>query len=231
MKKVIVSLLLCLIFLSGCSDNQNTAFTVNDVAVERKELLFYMNRLLDETVADIETEYDISATEENFWNTPVGDTTPLEILKLAAVEKIVRVKSEMLCAEKYDIEVLPFEYSKQISAWERDNNERQRKADNGETVYGNVLRSFYTFFQDRFLTMQNELKVTLEKKGLIKITEAELKACYDKYKSEMNNSFDEAKNTVHGWVLNEKYEKYIDSLTDSAEVIYKNMDIDSNELD
>ncbi len=231
MKKVIVSLLLLLVFLSGCSTELNTAFTVNEIEVERKELLFYMNRLLDETVADIETEYNISATEENFWNTPVGDTTPLEILKKAAVEEIVRIKTQMLCAEEYDIEVLPFEYSEQIRAWERDNNERQRKADNGETVYGNVLRSFYTYFQDNFLSMQNELKLALEKKNLIKITEKEMEAYYNKYESELDRSFDEVKDIVYGWILNEKYDKYIDSLVGSAEVVYENMSIDSTELD
>lgn len=230
MKKVIVSLFLCIVLLSGCSTNKDTAFTVNEVSVERKELLFYMNRLLDETIADIETEYNISAAEDGFWNTPVGETTPLEILKSAAVEKIVRIKTEMLCAKEYNIAVLPFEYSKQIKVWERDNNERQWKADNGETVYGNVLRSFYTYFQDEFLSMQNELKLELEKNGTIKITEKELKACYEEYETELNCSFEEAKNTVFGWVLNEKYEKYIDSLMPSAEIVYENMDIDYNEL-
>lgn len=231
MKRLIVALLLCLLILSGCSAEQSVAFTVNDIEVERKELLFYMRRLLDETVADIETEYNISAADDDFWNTPVGDSTPLEILKSAASEKIVRIKSEMLCAKEHGIDVLPFAYSKQIAEWERDNNERQRKADNGETVYGTVLRSFYTFFQDNFLSMQNELQLVLEKEGILKVTEKEAEEYYNKYKSVLNASFEESENTVYGWLLNEKYEKYIDTLSSSAEVVYKNMDIDSSELD
>ena len=230
MKKIIISLLLCMLIMCGCSSGTATAFTVNGCDVEKDELLFYMNRLLDVTVSDIETQYGVSATDNGFWDTPVGDTTPLEILKSAAVEKITRIKLEFLCAQEYDIETIPINYSQQMEAWKRDNDERQRKDANGETVYGNVLRSFYTYFQDNYLSVQSSLKTALVENGIITITDNELEEYYNEYKSDLNGSFEESENVVYGWILDEKYESYIDSLESSVKISYEDMQVETSEL-
>ncbi|MBQ7726260.1 MAG: hypothetical protein IJT66_03855 [Clostridia bacterium] len=230
MKKRIAFLLLCVVVLCSCHNGRATAFTVNGHGVEKDELLFYMNRLLDVTVSELETQYDLDETDQDFWNSPAGDTTPLEILKSAAVEKITRIKVELLCAGENGIERLPLDYSAQMRLWKRDNDERQRKDAHGETVYGSVLRSFYSFFQDGYLSTQNELKAALEQQGKIVVSEGEMKTYYAVHRAEMTGSFEEMQNTIYGWIANEKYEKYVDSLVEQAKIVYQDMTVDPADL-
>lgn len=229
MKKVAV-LLLVLMLLCGCSDGTRTAFTVNDLAVEKDELLFYMNRSLDVVVSEIETEYGLDGTEDGFWETPAGDTTPLEILKSTAVKNITRIKVEMLCARDNGVQTLPLSYSAQMRAWKKDNNNRQRMAAEGETVYGQVLRSFYTYFQDEFLTMRDDLMWELYSKGVITVTEAEKRDYYNANRAELTEDYDTHEPTIRYWLLSERYEAYIDSLAESAEISLEDMTVDTSRL-
>ena len=110
--------------LCGCGGEGKTAFTVNEVAVSREELVFYMRRLSDTVIAQIEEKYELSAEDKEFWEKPIGNTTPLELLRDTAQKEIVRSKILFLEAEKCG-DKLPLTYSEQQTAWKKDNEERQ----------------------------------------------------------------------------------------------------------
>lgn len=229
MKRIAVFLLV-LVLLCGCSAGTRTAFTVNGLAVEKDELVFYMNRSLDVVVADVETTYGLDSTEDGFWEAPAGDTTPLEILKTTAVRHITRTKLEMLCARENGVSTLPLQYSAQKSAWKEDNDNRQRMEAEGELVYGQVLRSFYTYFQDEFLTMRDTLLWKLEGAGVISATEAEKRAYYDAHREELTQEYAAHEPTIRYWLLTERYEAYFDQLAASAEIGLEDMTVDPSRL-
>lgn len=229
MKRLVTLLLVC-VLLCGCSAGTHTAFTVDGVAVEKDELIFYMNRSLDVVVSDIETDYALDGTEDGFWETPAGDTTPLEILKSTAVKEISRMKVEMLLARENGIKTLPLDFSKQMSDWKRDNNNRQRKAAEGELVYGQVLRSFNTFFQDEFLTMRDELMWKLYDNGVLRVSEGEITDYYNANRAELTEELSEYKSTILSWLLSERYDIYINEAADSAEIVFRDMSVDTSRL-
>lgn len=219
--------------LCGCGGEGKTAFTVNEVAVSREELVFYMRRLSDTVIAQIEEKYELSAEDKEFWEKPIGNTTPLELLRDTAQKEIVRSKILFLEAEKCG-DKLPLTYSEQQTAWKKDNDERLRSEQAGKTVYGVTLRSFYTYLSLLTSDAENRLKAEFEKNGTIGASEQEIKAYYSahpEYFSGESSGLDDNKQSIRSRILNEKFENYLNGLAEKSEIKYIDMKVNTDLLD
>ena len=234
MKKCFIIFFTIVIMFCGCTENsKKVAFVINDVDVSRDELLFYMQRSSDIIIATAEEKYGLDGTSADFWNKSMGDTTPLKLLKETAENEIVRSKVIQLAAQKYGINS-PLTYEKQQSVWEKDNDERLLQEQAGELLYGATLRSFYTYISLVLSEVENELKASLSKDGIIKVTQQEIKEFYldhPEYFTDGNKDYDSNEQNIQTWIFNEKFEKYIDQLIKEAEIEYQNMDINPDLLD
>ena len=234
MKKVLFVFFSIVIMLCGCSDSSaNVAFTVNDVESSKDELVFYMRRSSDVVIAIAEEDYGLDGTTDNFWNEPMGDTTPLLYLQKTAQDEIIRQKVMQTAAKEYGIDS-PLTYEEQQSDWKADNDERQKKEQAGELVYGATTRPFYTYLTIVLSDVEKEFKSILNKEGIIKISEQELKNYYSEhpeyFKGE-DSDYESNKQSIYNWIFNEKYEKYLDKLVEKSEIEYNDVTISPELLD
>lgn len=230
--KLLVVLFAIVFVLCGCGDETATAFRVNKIEVSKDELVFYMRRSSDVVVAKAEEEYGLDGTANGFWNEKMGETTPLEFLKETAKEEIVRSKVILLEAEKYGVK-LPLTYSKQQEAWKKDNDERSKKAEAGETLYGATLRSFYTYLSLVSSEAESKLKTGLKEDGIIAVSDQEMKeyyATHPDYSTGDNSDFESNEQNIYTWIFNEKFEEYVDNLVNKAEIEYVDFTVNSDSL-
>ncbi len=231
MKRFIFIFILPVILLSACAQNVDIAFVVDGVAVEKDELVFYMDRLFDSVVFEIEDKYGlVFENQDGYWQTEIGDTTPLEYFKKSAVDEIIRIKVIQIEARKHGIKS-EMQYSAQVEDWKADNAKRAQANEAGEIVYGVVERSFYTYINTSFLEAQSDLQEKLKQNEII-ITETEMQQYYyahpDYFKGQ---KYEDVTNTVYGWIFDEKYEKYVEELISKAEITYQDMEVDPQQFE
>lgn len=216
-----ILMLITAFVLCGCGDGSGgTAFSVNNIEVSKEELIFYMRRSSDVVIADAETNYGLDVTKDGFWNEPMGDKTPLDVLKQTAIKEIIRSKVMLSASEKYGAEV-QLTYSEQQAAWKKDNDERQRKEKNGEMLYGATLRSFYTYLSLVSSETENKLKSGLKDDKIITVSDREIKEYYSshpEYFTGDNSDFESNESAIFTWIFNEKFEDYLDTLVKNASV-------------
>ena len=230
--KLIVVLFAIVFALCGCGDETATAFCVNKIEVPKDELVFYMRRSSDVVVAKAEEEYGLDGTASGFWDEKMGETTPLEFLKETAKEEIVRSKVILLEAKKYGFKA-PLTYSKQQEAWKKDNDDRSKKAEAGETLYGATLRSFYTYLSLISSEAESKLKTGLKEDEIIAVSDQEMKeyyATHPDYFTGDGGDFESNKQIIFNWILNEKFKEYLDDSVKNASIEDIAMTVDSDSL-
>lgn len=227
-------LLAAVLWLVGCTGcAANDAGTVNGVRVSREELRFYMHRLMDDVMATAETDFGLDGTAEDFWYQPMGDTTPLEELRSAAMEEIVRVKVMQLEAQARGIES-PLTYKEQQSLWKEDNDNRLKQEKAGELIYGTTLRSFYTYLSLVLSEVETQLRESLQEEGTIRVTESEMQAYYAAHPdwfAEEDDTFENSRGNIELWILKDKYEAFLSERVEKAEIVYGNMTVEPEELE
>lgn len=234
MKKFLFVFFSMVIMLCGCSESStDVAFIVNDIESSKDELVFYMRRSSDVVIAIAEEKYGLDGTTENFWNEPMGDTTPIRHLQETAQKEIIRQKVMQISAKEYGIDS-PLTYEEQQSDWKKDNEDRHKKEQAGELVYGATLRPFYTYLTIVLSEVEKEYKSKLVKDGIIKVSEQELKKYYlehPDYFTGGGNDYESNKQSIYNWIFDEKYEKYLDELVDKSKIEYNDVTISPDLLD
>lgn len=231
LKRLILILIFPVLLLSACAKNTDIAFMVDGVAVEKDELVFYMDRLFDSVLFEIEDEYGLIYENRNdYWSAEIGDTTPLEYLKKSAVDEIVRIKVIQIEAKKHGLKS-EMQYSAQVKDWKEDNAKRIQADEAGEIVYGVVERSFYTYINTCFLEVQSDLQEKLKQNEII-ITENEMRQYYNAHPDYFEGQkYEDVTNTIYGWIFDERYEKYVEELIRKAEITYQDMEVDPQQFE
>lgn len=102
---------------------------------------------------------------KNFWTQKQGDEVPIEMLKERALEKAKRCKTQQILAlEKGIIETASFDDI--IKEMEEVNDNRRKKVDRGEPIYGPIQFTSRTYFSHVFDKMVLQLKDELSKHEL-----------------------------------------------------------------
>ncbi len=218
MKQVKVSLscalLLCSLLLGGCTADQ-TAFTVNGLAVEQAEVVYYMRENSAIVAAELEDE-GLDSSRDDFWTSPQNGVDTFARLQDYTVRAIARVKLEQLLAADYGIET-PLSYREQQRAYEDQNRQRKAAFENGEVLYGPVERDFVTYFHEWYLEMQDDLIAALEQDGVLQVTTRQVEAYYQANPSYFEDvSREEAEHFIRVQLLEEAYVAHLDHLLDEA---------------
>jgi hypothetical protein len=108
--------------------------TVSGVPITYRE---YMRSLIA-VRSDIISYFTIRGADqgnENFWHTPIGNETPIENLKKAALERAVKYKLIQIFAKEKGI-IDDIRYETFVAGLETENKRRETALANGEPIYG-----------------------------------------------------------------------------------------------
>ncbi len=165
-------------------------------------------------------KYQMSDSD-NFWTQHLGNEIPLEKLKEVALMKAKRCKVQLtLARDKGIVETVDFDEI--MGGLEEVNAQRREKVERGEPIYGPLQFSKRTYFSDLFDKTMIELKNALAK--------SELKPD-DIIMQELHPRANRNLEFLIMQYVDENYEKYIDQLTNKAEIsinheIYQNIELD-----
>jgi hypothetical protein len=151
--------------IASCSSKPEIAFTVNDLGVEKAELIYHMRDMSSIVSGELYTANGIER-ENGFWTGTYGDIVPLTVLRDRAIVKIARYKIEQLLAEEYAI-ITPMSWSEQQSDMEKQNRDRKAAKARGDIVYGRIELDYTAYFASFYYEMQLDLIEKLVADGVI----------------------------------------------------------------
>jgi len=199
------------LFISCDKNDANVVAWVNQYPVSNAEFKHWMLLQRAEVHNYYYNKYQ-HADSEDFWETEKEGQSPLEMLKEMALEKAVRSKIQQIIAlEKGIVEHIDFD--QMMLEMQEENLKRKTKIEKGEVVYGAKRYTERTYFAHEFDKMVIQLKSALLKEEL-KPSEKDLKALIknENFPLEDNRGFYQMQ------YVKRNYERFIDSLTQIAEV-------------
>lgn len=228
---VILWLMVVLYGLLLCSCNHSEkAFTVNGLAVEKAELVHYMQENTAVVAAALEEQEGLDSFREDFWLVPQNGVDTFARLLEYTMQQIVRQKVEQLCAKEQGIDT-PLYYSDQLAELEKQNRHRTSAYEAEEVLYGPVERDFVTYFSEWYLDMQKQCRTALIEKGILSVAVGEVEAYYEAHRETFTSeSREEAYYRIQEYLLDQAYEAYIDTLTKQAKVTEENVRIQPDEV-
>ena len=199
---VILWLMVVLYGLLLCSCNHSEkAFTVNGLAVEKAELVHYMQENTAVVAAALEEEAGVDSFHDDFWLVPQNGVDTFSRLREYTTQQIVRQKVEQ-------------------------NRQRTSAYEAGEVLYGPVERDFVTYFSEWYLDMKKQCRAVLSEKGTLSIAAGEIEAYYEAHRENFTSeSREDAYYRIREYLLDEAYEVYIDTLAEQAKVTEGNVRI------
>lgn len=223
---VILWLMVVLYGLLLCSCNHSEkAFTVNGLAVEKAELVHYMQENTAVVAAALEEEAGVDSFHDDFWLVPQNGVDTFSRLREYTTQQIVRQKVEQLCAKEQGIDT-PLYYSDQLTEMKEQNRQRTSTYETGEVLYGPVERDFVTYFSEWYLDMKKQCRAVLSEKGTLSIAAGEIEAYYEAHRENFTSeSREDAYYRIREYLLDEAYEVYIDTLAEQAKVTEGNVRI------
>lgn len=172
---VILWLMVVLYGLLLCSCNHSEkAFTVNGLAVEKAELVHYMQENTAVVAAALEEEAGVDSFHDDFWLVPQNGVDTFSRLREYTTQQIVRQKVEQLCAKEQGIDT-PLYYSDQLTEMKEQNRQRTSAYETGEVLYGPVERDFVTYFSEWYLDMKKQCRRCSAKKEPFRLLRERLK--------------------------------------------------------
>lgn len=211
-----LSAALCAAGLCGCA-GQPAAFTVNGLAVERAELIHYMQENSAVVAAALDNE-GLDSFRDDFWTAPQNGVDTFARLRDYTIQAITRQKVEQLCARDEGIDT-PLYYSEQQEQMQEQNRQRASAYAAGEVLYGPVERDFVSYFSEWYLAMQQQCRAALIQKGILTVSEDEVNAYYTAHKANFTSeSREDACYRIREYLLDEAYTAYIDKLAAQASV-------------
>lgn len=147
--------LAAILLLAACKAESGAAvaFTVDGVEVERAELVYYMRDYSSLAAHEMETQYGVDSSREDFWTTDFDGLSPMDYLVDYTVRRIAQVKIEQLIAAERGV-ATPLTWSEQHRDMDRQNEERRKAHESGLPVYGRIELDFETYFADLYYGMR-----------------------------------------------------------------------------
>ncbi len=152
--------------------------TVDGYGVTEEEFLMFLRDQKAVTTNYYWTNYKME-TNDAFWRTEVDGQTPLDYAKDRALDQVTEAKAEFILASEK--EILEYkDYDEMMKDMERENKERAKKKDSGETFYGVEEYSPFTYYQ----YLSGGARSELENRQIEKTnpSKEELEALYEEYK-------------------------------------------------
>ena len=207
---------LCAAGLCGCA-GRPAAFTVNGLAVEKAELVHYMQEYSAVVAAALDNE-GLDSFRDDFWTAPQNGVDTFARLQDYTMQAITRQKVEQLCAREEGIDT-PLYYSEQLTQMQKQNRQRAAAYAAGEVLYGPVERDFVSYFSEWYLAMQQQCRAALIQKGILTAPEDEVNAYYEAHRENFAaESREDACYRIREFLFDEAYTAYIDELAAQASV-------------
>jgi len=155
--------------------------TVNGepVTVREFERFIFKNRA--RVFSHFRQEYG-SGDCKDFWVTPAGGTSPIEMLREVSLKDCVRTKVQMILARDKGL-IEDVSYSGFLEQLDRENRRRRAAVHNHEVIYGPVQYDESTGFAHYFSLMLIKLKARLAEEDFA-ITDHDLREFYESTKEE-----------------------------------------------
>ena len=200
-------ILMFLIVVSCQHQQPDVVAWVNNEPISSSELKHWMLLEKANVYNYFYKKYQVSDSE-NFWTQQLGDEVPLNKLKEVALLQAKRSKVQLMLARDKGI-VETADFDEIMNKLEGVNADRKNKVERGEPIYGPLQFSRRTYFSDLFDKTVIDLKNALAKN--------ELKPDSVIMEELQQNANGNLEFLIMQYVDN-NYEKYIDGLTNKADI-------------
>ena len=224
LKHICLYFILFIAFSCGDNNKHQIAAWVNDEPISEAELKHWMLLEKANVFNYFYQKYNMPDSDD-FWTQKLDDEIPLTMLKIVALEKAKRCKTQQLLALKKGI-IKTANFHEIISQLGSINAARKKKMENGEAVYGPVQFTTRTYFFSVYDKMLIDLKNELAKEEL-KLDSEDL--------INLQKDFDPEEKDNLGFLtmqyVDDNYDLYIDELMSKMDMKINNANYEKVGLD
>lgn len=152
------------------------------------------------------------------WGDKIEGETGYERLASESLKKSVPVKLVLRESKKLGLDGAA-DYPELRKAWKDENAGRKEKKENDQVLYGVVQYSEEEYYDYVNSNLELRYKEKLISDGMVKVSDEEIRAAYDKDPGYFNNeSFETVRDSAKLLALERKYEEYLSALEEKADI-------------
>lgn len=220
------------LFVNGSAKDQEEITEIDGITVTRHELDREMQRCRAVVINRIVNKHRITDMTD-FWEKKYNGQTPVEILRQKALDTLMVFKvQERLLKER---NLWPYSrYTELISDLEKTNDEREKAAKQGATIYGPVNYTERSFFDYKFGNAVIRLKEKLVEEGELVVDEEYLLQYFDELQATIyhqQEKFEDVRHYVRDAYIEKMYAVYIAEKAGKANIVLDESELIVSDVD
>lgn len=171
-KGLFTGVMICMLFLNivACS-KEESVFKIEDIEISAEQFEYYISKNRSDIISQYQENGE--AIDEAFWGRETDDgLTVAGLLKEKAKQQCLYDQMLLITAEKKGV-AGSTSFEDIQKEMEKENQDRKKKIDNGQIVYGNKSYSMETYMSYYFSNLIYELMRSMEDQEL-RFTDEEL---------------------------------------------------------
>lgn len=187
----LIGVLILFILASSFVGYKKVSFVIGEVGnypITEAELLFYMQNKQADIRNEYQKNYGITLSND-MWQKELNGSIPEEVLKEAALQNCIAVKSEFILAK--DLGIINYvDYSDFLARMEKENKERARSVREGEIVYGLLKYEPAQYLSHVAAELEQQIKEVLAEgtDAPLHVSEEEAESYFTEHKEEWLNN-------------------------------------------